>query len=171
MCRSDLVVSSRGLSRVAQVAQVAMLSWLSTACSDTSTLPLGPPHGARVTITPVPAPVATRSLAIAGTIRGQINTRIGAPYSFSVVLDGVEERPPRATYGNSSSEYGQTTDAPTIFVRKPDGSLEYYSTMRGIVPNGAHTIVVRVSDSVGVVDSAVTQITTQVPVSIVAGSW
>jgi hypothetical protein len=140
-----------------------MLAWLGTACSDTSTLPLGPPHGARVTITPVSAPVATRSLAIAGTIRGQINTRIGAPYSFSVVLDGAEERPPGVTSGSSSTEYGKTTDAPTIFVRKPDGSLEYYSTMRGIVPNGTHTVVVRVSDSVGVVDSAVTQITTQVP--------
>jgi hypothetical protein len=126
-------------------------------------MPVVPPEGTRVTITPVPAPVATRSIAIAGTIHGQINAKTGAPYSFSVVLDGVEERPPAPSYGNSSSEYGQTTDAPTIFVRKPDGGLEYYSTMRGLVPNGTHTIIVRVRDSTGVIDSAVTRIVTNVP--------
>jgi hypothetical protein len=142
--------------------RIACIGWLALggAC-DKATAPrdqeMKPPAAkTRVTITPVPDPVATRSIAIAGVLRGEIDTKLGAPYSFDVFLDGVQEK-------YSSPPYGYRQDSPMIFVPKPDGSLEFYATMRGLVSNGAHTVAVRVTDAAGLADSATTRVVTSVP--------
>jgi hypothetical protein len=109
--------------------------------TDTATITVGSPRGTRVRINPVNAPVATRSIAIGGTIRGQFDSKANAPYSFAVFLDGVKE--------TAAAPNAYVVDAPYIFVRK--------------AADGIHTIVVRVTDANGLADSAVTQIETRVP--------
>jgi len=142
--------------------RIASAGWLAlaVACDKTTAPrdqePKTPAPKTRVTITPVPDPVATRSIAIAGVIRGDIDTKLGAPYAFDVLLDGVSEK-------YSSAPYGYREDSPAILVPKPDGTLEFYVTMRGLVANGTHTIEVRVADAASLADSAVTQVVTNVP--------
>jgi hypothetical protein len=142
--------------------RIASAGWLplAVACDKTTAPrdqePKTPAPKTRVAITPVPDPVATRSIAIAGVIRGEIDTKLGAPYAFDVLLDGVSEK-------YSSAPYGYREDSPAIFVPKPEGTLEFYVTMRGLVANGTHTIEVRVADAAGLADSAVTQVVTNVP--------
>jgi hypothetical protein len=160
------------MTRSKQIARalfcLAALCFIPAACSNVDS----PSRGGNgvdsnslthVTITPVSGVAATRSIVVAGTIHGQFDTRLGAPYSFAIILDGVPETQP-------SAPYGFTLDAPTIFARQTDGSLEYSTMVRGLIASGTHTVVVRVTDSIGVADSAIVHISTSIPSAKYAAS-